>query len=117
MYGAIPNAKKEVTINMTGEIRDAAGNDVTYNYDFQNGTFTISMREGNFGVKGTTDIVNNPWGSQGNPFVIKTAQHLVNLSKIVNGDTPNNADTSQIVNSIYNSNQIHTYCKQQYKNI
>lgn len=105
MYGAIPNAKKEVTINMTGEIRDAAGNDVTYNYDFQNGTFTISMREGNFGVKGTTDIVNNPWGSQGNPFVIKTAQHLVNLSKIVNGDTPNNADTSQIVNSIYNSNQ------------
>lgn len=105
MYGAIPNAKKEVTINMTGEIRDAAGNDVTYNYDFQNGTFTISMREGNFGVKGTTDIVNNPWGSQGNPFVIKTAQHLVNLSKIVNGDTPNNADTTQIVNSIYNSNQ------------
>lgn len=105
MYGAIPNAKKEVTINMTGEIRDAAGNDVTYNYDFQNGTFTISMREGNFGVKGTTDIVNNPWGSQGNPFVIKTAQHLVNLSKIVNGETPYNADTSQIVNSIYNSNQ------------
>lgn len=105
MYGAIPNAKKEVTINMTGEIRDAAGNDVTYNYDFQNGTFTISMREGNFGVKGTTDIVNNRWGSQGNPFVIKTAQHLVNLSKIVNGDTPNNADTTQIVNSIYSSNQ------------
>lgn len=105
MYGAIPNAKKEVTINMTGEIRDAAGNDVTYNYDFQNGTFTISMREGNFGVKGTTDIVNNPWGSQGNPFVIKTAQHLVNLSKIVNGETPYNADTTQIVNSIYNNNQ------------
>lgn len=105
MYGAIPNAKKEVTINMTGEIRDAAGNDVTYNYDFQNGTFTISMREGNFGVKGTTDIVNNPWGSQGNPFVIKTPQHLVNLSKIVNGETPSNADTSQIVNSIYNSSQ------------
>lgn len=105
MYGAIPNAQKEVTINMTGEIRDAAGNDVTYNYDFQNGTFTISMREGNFGVKGTTDIVNNPWGSQGNPFVIKTPQHLVNLSKIVNGETPANADTSQIVNSIYNSSQ------------
>lgn len=105
MYGAIPNAKKEVTINMTGEIRDAAGNDVTYNYDFQNGTFTISMREGNFGVKGTTDIVNNPWGSQGNPFVIKSAQHLVNLSKIVNGETPYNADTSQIINSIYNSSQ------------
>ncbi len=105
MYGAIPNANKEVTINMTGEIRDAAGNDVTYNYDFQNGTFTISMREGNFGVKGTTDIVNNPWGSQGNPFVIKTPQHLVNLSKIVNGETPSNADTSQIINSIYNSSQ------------
>lgn len=104
-YGAIPNAQKEVTINMTGEIRDAAGNDVTYNYDFQNGTFTISMREGNFGVKGTTDIVNNPWGSQGNPFVIKNAQHLVNLSKIVNGETPYNADTTQIVNSIYNNNQ------------
>ncbi len=103
MYGAIPNAQKEVTINMTGEIRDAAGNDVTYNYDFQNGTFTISMREGNFGVKGTTDIVNNPWGSQGNPFVIKTAQHLVNLSKIVNGETPTNADTSQIVNSIFDN--------------
>lgn len=104
MYGAIPNAQKEVTINMTGEIRDAAGNDVTYNYDFQNGTFTISMREGNFGVKGTTDIVNNPWGSQGNPFVIKNAQHLVNLSKIVNGETPANADSSNIVNSVFDSN-------------
>ncbi len=103
MYGAIPNAKKEVTINMTGEIRDAAGNDVTYNYDFQNGTFTISMREGNFGVKGTTDIVNNPWGSQGNPFVIKTPQHLVNLSKIVNGETPANADSSNIVNSVFDN--------------
>lgn len=103
MYGAIPNAQKEVTINMTGEIRDAAGNDVTYNYDFQNGTFTISMREGNFGVKGTTDIVNNPWGSQGNPFVIKTPQHLVNLSKIVNGETPANADSSNIVNSVFDN--------------
>lgn len=96
-YDAIPaSGSRTYTITYTNIRIVANGSDVTGNYKINNSyTFTITVNEGDFGVYGTTDIVNNPWGSVNNPYVIRTQAQLERLSVIV--------ASGSAVNSIYNS--------------
>lgn len=96
-YDAIPaSGSRTYTITYTNIRIVANGSDVTGNYKINNSyTFTITVNEGDFGVYGTTDIVNNPWGSVNNPYVIRTQAQLERLSAIV--------ASGSAVNSIYNS--------------
>lgn len=84
-YDAIPaSGSRTYTITYTNIRIVANGSDVKSNYQINNSyTFTITVNEGDFGVYGTTDIVNNPWGSVNNPYVIRTQAQLERLSAIV----------------------------------
>lgn len=96
-YDAIPaRGSRTYTITYTNIRIVANGSDVTGNYKINNSyTFTITVNEGDFGVYGTTDIVNNPWGSVNNPYVIRTQAQLERLSAIV--------ASGSAVNSIYHA--------------
>ena len=96
-YDAIPaSGSRTYTITYTNIRIVANGSDVTGNYKINNSyTFTITVNEGDFGVYGTTDIVNNPWGSVNNPYVIRTQAQLERLSAIV--------ASGSAVNSIYHA--------------
>ena len=96
-YDAIPaSGSRTYTITYTNIWIENNGSDVTGNYKINNSyTFTITVNEGDFGVYGTTDIANNPWGSPHNPYVIRTQAQLERLSAIV--------ASGSAVNSIYNS--------------
>ena len=96
-YDAIPaSGSRTYTITYTNIRIVANGSDVTGNYKINNSyTFTITVNEGDFGVYGTTDIVNNPWGSVNNPYVIRTQAQLERLSFIV--------ASGSAVNSIYHA--------------
>lgn len=96
-YDAIPaSGSRTYTIAYTNIRIVANGSDVTGNYKINNSyTFTITVNEGDFGVYGTTDIVNNPWGSVNNPYVIRTQAQLERLSAIV--------ASGSAVNSIYHA--------------
>ena len=96
-YDAIPaSGSRTYTITYTNIRIENNGSDVKSNYQIDNSyTFTITVNEGDFGVYGTTDIVNNPWGSVNNPYVIRTQAQLERLSAIV--------ASGSAVNSIYNS--------------
>ena len=84
-YDAIPaSGSRTYTITYTNIRIVANGSDVKSNYQINDSyTFTITVREGDFGVYGTTDIEKNPWGSVNNPYVIRTQAQLERLSAIV----------------------------------
>ena len=96
-YDAIPaSGSRTYTITYTNIRIVANGSNVIGNYKINNSyTFTITVNEGDFGVYGTTDIVNNPWGSVNNPYVIRTQAQLERLSAIV--------ASGSAVNSIYHA--------------
>ena len=96
-YDAIPaSGSRTYTITYTNIWIENNGSDVTGNYKINNSyTFTITVNEGDFGVYGTTDIANNPWGSPHNPYVIRTQAQLERLSAIV--------ASGSAVNSIYHA--------------
>lgn len=96
-YDAIPaSGSRTYTITYTNIRIVANGSDVTGNYQINDSyTFTITVREGDFGVYGTTDIEKNPWGSVNNPYVIRTQAQLERLSVIV--------ASGSAVNSIYHA--------------
>lgn len=60
-------------------------------------TLPFEIIEGDFGK---LDGASGKWGSFSNPYVIKNATHLQNLSRIVNSDTPG---TQAALNSIVGS--------------
>ena len=60
-------------------------------------TLPFEIIEGDFGK---LDGASGKWGSLSNPYVIKNATHLKNLSRIVNSDTPG---TQTALNSIVGS--------------
>ncbi len=64
---------------------DGTDTDVSKNYSIAEAKITIRINEGDFGVNGTDNIEANPWGSEHNPYVIRTTRHLQNLAAIVNG--------------------------------
>lgn len=96
-YDAIPaSGSRTYTITYTNIRIVANGSDVKSNYQINDSyTFTITVREGDFGVYGTTDIEKNPWGSVNNPYVIRTQAQLERLSAIV--------ASGSAVNSIYHA--------------
>ena len=78
-------------------VNDGSGQPVTGNYTVQ--SVTITVLAGDFWSDGTTDIANNPWGNQNNPYVIGTKDQLTRLSAIVGG--------TSAVNSIKNDTYVY----------
>lgn len=78
-------------------VNDGSGQPVTGNYTVQ--SVTITVLAGDFWSDGTTDIANNPWGSQYNPYVIGEKEQLTRLSAIVGG--------TSAVNSIKNDTYVY----------
>lgn len=72
-----------VTSTNVSVIIDGTGTDVSENYNIPEAKITVRIKEGDFGVFGTDDITNNPWGSAGNPYVIRTQKQLERLAQIV----------------------------------
>lgn len=83
--------QSDITVN------DNSGQPVTGNYTVQ--SVTITVLAGDFWSNGTTDIANNPWGSQHNPYVIGKKEQLTRLSAIVGG--------TSAVNSIKNDTYVY----------
>lgn len=74
---------------------DGTDTDVSKNYSIAEATITIRINEGDFGVQGTDDIANNPWGSVNNPYLIRTQTQLEGLAQIVaSGDARNSVRTA-----------------------
>ena len=84
--------QSDITVN------DNSGQPVTGNYNITGGVI-ITVLAGDFWSDGTTDIANNPWGSQHNPYVIGTKEQLTRLSAIVGG--------TSAVNSIKNDTYVY----------
>lgn len=84
--------QSDITVN------DNSGQPVTGNYNITGGVI-ITVLAGDFWSDGTTDIANNPWGSQNNPYVIGTKDQLTRLSAIVGG--------TSAVNSIKNDTYVY----------
>lgn len=84
--------QSDITVN------DNSGQLVTGNYNITGGVI-ITVLAGDFWSDGTTDIANNPWGSQNNPYVIGTKDQLTRLSAIVGG--------TSAVNSIKNDTYVY----------
>lgn len=78
-------------------VNDGSGQPVTGNYTVP--SVTITVLAGDFWSNGTTDIANNLWGSQNNPYVIGTKDQLTRLSAIVGG--------TSAVNSIKNDTYVY----------
>lgn len=73
-------------------VNDGSGQPVTGNYTVP--SVTITVLAGDFWSNGTTDIANNLWGSQNNPYVIGTKDQLTRLSSIVGGTSALNSTKS-----------------------
>lgn len=74
---------------------DGTDTDVSKNYSIAEAKITIRIKEGDFGVQGTDDIANNPWGSVNNPYLIRTQTQLERLAQIVaSGDARNSVRTA-----------------------
>lgn len=84
--------QSDITVN------DNSGQPVTGNYNITGGVI-ITVLAGDFWSNGTTDIANNLWGSQNNPYVIGTKDQLTRLSAIVGG--------TSAVNSIKNDTYVY----------
>lgn len=83
--------QSDITVN------DNSGQPVTGNYNITG--VIITVLAGDFWSDGTTDIANNPWGSQHNPYVIGKKEQLTRLSAIVGG--------TSAVNSIKNDTYVY----------
>lgn len=94
LYGAIDSSGSKSSVFKFSNIVINNDNVITSNYKIDT-EYTLTINEGDFGVYGTTDIVNNPWGSVNNPYVIRTQAQLERLSAIV--------ASGSAVNSIYHA--------------
>lgn len=94
LYGAIDASGSKSSVFKFSNIIINNDTTITSNYIIDT-EYTLTINEGDFGVYGTTDIVNNPWGSVNNPYVIRTQAQLERLSAIV--------ASGSAVNSIYHA--------------
>lgn len=94
LYGAIDAiGSKSATISINNIIVNDDAT-ITNNYEFDT-EYTLTINEGDFGVQGTDDIANNPWGSVNNPYLIRTQTQLERLAQIVaSGDARNSVRTA-----------------------
>lgn len=103
-YGPIDidQNQKEFSVAKTIiSIYDSSNTLINDNFDI-NG-FSVIVKAGDFGVQNNginkSNIENNPWGSESNPYIIGTRGQLVTLSNIVRGVT--NATNSQYTSDVY----------------
>lgn len=103
-YGSIDidQNQKEFSVAKTIiSIYDSSNTLINDNFDI-NG-FSVIVKAGDFGVQNNginkSNIENNPWGSEKNPYIIGTRGQLVTLSNIVRGVT--NATNSQYTSDVY----------------
>lgn len=94
LHGAIDSSGSKSSVFKFSNIVINNDNVITSNYKIDT-EYTLTINEGDFGVYGTTDIENNPWGSVNNPYVIRTKAQLEGLSAIV--------ASGSAVNSIYHA--------------
>ena len=103
-YGSIDidQNQKEFSVAKTIiSIYDSSNTLINDNFDI-NG-FSVIVKAGDFGVQNNginkSNIENNPWGSESNPYIIGTRDQLVTLSDIVRGAT--NATNSWYTSDVY----------------
>lgn len=103
-YGSIDidQNQKEFSVAKTIiSIYDSSNTLINDNFDI-NG-FSVIVKAGDFGVQNNginkSNIENNPWGSESNPYIIGTRDQLVTLSNIVRGAT--NATNSRYTSDVY----------------
>lgn len=103
-YGSIDidQNQKEFSVAKTIiSIYDSSNTLINDNFDI-NG-FSVIVKAGDFGVQNNginkSNIENNPWGSESNPYIIGTRDQLVTLSNIVRGVT--NATNSWYTSDVY----------------
>lgn len=103
-YGPIDidQNQKEFSVAKTIiSIYDSSNTLINDNFDI-NG-FSVIVKAGDFGVQNNginkSNIENNPWGSESNPYIIGTRGQLVTLSNIVRGVT--NATNSWYTSDVY----------------
>ena len=103
-YGSIDidQNQKEFSVAKTIiSIYDSSNTLINDNFDI-NG-FSVIVKAGDFGVHNNginkSNIENNPWGSESNPYIIGTRGQLVTLSNIVRGAT--NATNSWYTSDVY----------------
>lgn len=103
-YGSIDidQKQKEFSVAKTIiSIYDSSNTLINDNFDI-NG-FSVIVKAGDFGVQNNginkSNIENNPWGSERNPYIIGTRDQLVTLSNIVRGVT--NATNSWYTSDVY----------------
>ena len=103
-YGSIDidQNQKEFSVAKTIiSIYDSSNTLINDNFDI-NG-FSVIVKAGDFGVQNNginkSNIENNPWGSESNPYIIGTRGQLVTLSNIVRGVT--NATNSWYTSDVY----------------
>ena len=103
-YGSIDidQKQKEFSVAKTIiSIYDSSNTLINDNFDI-NG-FSVIVKAGDFGVQNNginkSNIENNPWGSENNPYIIGTRDQLVTLSNIVRGAT--NATNSWYTSDVY----------------
>ena len=103
-YGSIDidQNQKEFSVAKTIiSIYDSSNTLINDNFDI-NG-FSVIVKAGDFGVQNNginkSNIANNLWGSENNPYIIGTRGQLVTLSNIVRGVT--NATNSQYTSDVY----------------
>lgn len=103
-YGSIDidQNQKEFSVAKTIiSIYDSSNTLINDNFDI-NG-FSVIVKAGDFGVQNNginkSNIENNPWGSESNPYIIGTRDQLVTLSNIVRGAT--NATNSWYISDVY----------------
>lgn len=95
-YGSIDidQNQKEFSVAKTIiSIYDSSNTLINDNFDI-NG-FSVIVKAGDFGVQNNginkSNIENNPWGSQNNPYIIGTKDQLTRLSSIVGGTSALNS--------------------------
>ena len=103
-YGSIDidQNQKEFSVAKTIiSIYDSSNTLINDNFDI-NG-FSVIVKAGDFGVQNNginkSNIANNLWGSENNPYIIGTRDQLVTLSNIVRGAT--NATNSWYTSDVY----------------
>lgn len=94
LYSAIPESGSKSNTFKFSNIVVNGDATITNNYEFDT-EYTLTINEGDFGVQGTDDIANNPWGSVNNPYLIRTQTQLERLAQIVaSGDARNSVRTA-----------------------
>lgn len=103
-YGSIDidqNQKEFIVAKTIISIYDSSNTLINDNFDI-NG-FSVIVKAGDFGVQNNdinkSNIENNQWGSESNPYIIGTRDQLVTLSNIVRGAT--NATNSWYTSDVY----------------